>query len=111
MLLDFLARFVALVPRPRASLIRYYGMFARNSRFRARVTPAGRGKWSTAANEAPTGTGNECEDVATPPTRLGIHRNKVNQRLERARDLYPERKLTRANRTRAAVAINALRCP
>ena len=30
--------------RPRVNLIRYYGVFAPNSRFRARVTPAERGK-------------------------------------------------------------------
>lgn len=52
--LDFLARLAALVPRPRVNLIRYFGVFAPNSRFRARVTPAGRGKESTAAGGAST---------------------------------------------------------
>ena len=68
--LDFLARLAALVPRPRVNLIRYYGVFAPNSRFRARVTPAGRGKGSTAANAAPTVAGDEREDVATPAQRM-----------------------------------------
>lgn len=34
----------ALVPRPRAHLTRYHGVFAPHSRWRAEVTPAGRGK-------------------------------------------------------------------
>lgn len=57
--LDFIARLAALVPRPRVNLIRYYGVFAPNSRFRARVTPAGRGKGSTAAGGAPTVAAND----------------------------------------------------
>ena len=60
------ARLAALVPRPRVNLIRYYGVFAPNSRFRARVTPAGRGKGSVAAGDALTAAGNEREDVAAP---------------------------------------------
>jgi hypothetical protein len=43
----------ALVPRPRLNLIRYYVVFAPNSRFRARVTPAGRDKGRVAARRAP----------------------------------------------------------
>ena len=42
--LDFIARLAALVPRPRAHLTRYHGVFAPQSRWRAEVTPAGRGK-------------------------------------------------------------------
>ncbi len=42
--LDFLARLAALVPRPRAHLTRYHDVFAPHSRWRAEVTPAGRGK-------------------------------------------------------------------
>ena len=42
--LDFMARLAALVPRPRAHLTRYHGVFAPHSRWRAEVTPAGRGK-------------------------------------------------------------------
>ena len=41
--LDFLARLAALVPTPRVNLTRFHGVFALNSRYRARVTPAGRG--------------------------------------------------------------------
>jgi hypothetical protein len=42
--LDFIARLVALVPRPRANLTRFHGEFAPNSNYRALVTPTGRGK-------------------------------------------------------------------
>ena len=42
--LDFIARLAALVPRPRVNLTRYHGVFAPNSKHRALVTPAKRGK-------------------------------------------------------------------
>ena len=42
--LDFLARLAALVPRPRVNLTRFHGVFAPNSAWRPRVTPAGRGR-------------------------------------------------------------------
>ena len=42
--LDFVARLVALVPKPRVNLTRFHGVFAPNSRHRASVTRAGRGK-------------------------------------------------------------------
>jgi len=54
--LDFMARLAALVPRPRVHLTRYHGVFAPHSRWRAEVTPAGRGK--------PTAT-----DLRTPAER------------------------------------------
>jgi hypothetical protein len=41
--LDFIARLVALVPKPRVNLTRFHGVFAPNSKHRARVTPAKRG--------------------------------------------------------------------
>ena len=50
--LDFLARLAALVPRPRINLTRFHGLFAPNSRLRARITPARRGRG--AAIESPT---------------------------------------------------------
>ena len=37
---DWLARLAALVPRPRAHLTRYHGVFAPNCRLRARVVPS-----------------------------------------------------------------------
>jgi len=42
-----MARLAALVPRPRTHLTRYHGVFAPHSRWRAEVTPAGRGKATT----------------------------------------------------------------
>ena len=42
--LDFIARLVALVPKPRVNLTRFHGVFAPNSKYRSRVTPAKRGK-------------------------------------------------------------------
>jgi hypothetical protein len=44
--LDFIARLAALVPKPRVNLTRFHGVFAPNSRHRALVTPARRGKGS-----------------------------------------------------------------
>ena len=42
--LDFISRLIALVPRPRVNLTRFHGVFAPNSKHRALVTPASRGK-------------------------------------------------------------------
>ena len=42
--LDFISRLVALVPKPRVNLTRFHGVFAPHSKYRARVTPARRGK-------------------------------------------------------------------
>jgi hypothetical protein len=42
--LDFISRLVSLIPRPRVNLTRFHGVFAPNSKYRSKVTPAGRGK-------------------------------------------------------------------
>ena len=42
--LDFLSRLAAMVPAPRVNLTRYHGVFAPNSQYRVRVTPAKRGR-------------------------------------------------------------------
>jgi hypothetical protein len=42
--LDFIAKLVALVPKPRVNLSRFHGVFAPNSKHRVEVTPAKRGK-------------------------------------------------------------------
>jgi hypothetical protein len=39
-----MARLAALVPKPRANLTRFHGVFAPNSKHRALITPAKRGK-------------------------------------------------------------------
>jgi hypothetical protein len=56
--LDFIARLAALVPKPRVNLTRFHGVFAPNSRHRALVTPAKRGRGNKAklADEQPTAT-------------------------------------------------------
>ena len=41
--MDFIAKLAALVPKPRTNLTRFHGVFAPNSKFRVRVTPAKRG--------------------------------------------------------------------
>jgi len=43
-----------LVPKPRANLTRFHGVFAPNSAHRAQVTPAKRGKGNKASNKAST---------------------------------------------------------
>ena len=45
-LVDFIAKLAVLVPKPRVNLTRFHGVFAPNSKYRARVTPAKRGKGS-----------------------------------------------------------------
>jgi len=54
--LDFIARLAALVPRPRVNLTRFHVVFAPNSKYRALVTPArrGRGNQARVADEPPT---------------------------------------------------------
>ncbi len=42
--LDFIAQLAALVPKPRVNLTRFHGVFAPNSKHRALVTPAKRGR-------------------------------------------------------------------
>ncbi len=39
-----ISRLVSLVPKPRVNLTRFHGVFASNSKHRAQVTPAKRGK-------------------------------------------------------------------
>lgn len=58
--LDFIARLSALVPKPRVNLTRFHGVFAPNSKHRALVTPAMRGKGSKkvkVSDEPPTPAG------------------------------------------------------
>ena len=42
--LDFISRLVSLVPKPRVNLTRFHGVFAPNSKHRALITPAKRGR-------------------------------------------------------------------
>ena len=49
--MDFIARLVALVPKPRVNLTRFHGVLGPNSAHRAQVTPAKRGKGNKARTE------------------------------------------------------------
>ena len=72
--LDFIARLAALVPKPRVNLTRFHGVFAPNSKHRALVTPAKRGK------------GNKPEAVDEPQERTPAERRASMtwaQRLKR----------------------------
>jgi len=53
--LDFIAKLAALVPPSRANLTRFHGVFAPNSRYRARVVPGRQGRESSGSlTEEPT---------------------------------------------------------
>ena len=70
--LDFIARLAALVPKPRVNLTRFHGVFAPNSKHRALVTPAKRGKGnkSKTSDEAQQQTPFERRAVMTWAQRL-----------------------------------------
>jgi hypothetical protein len=50
--LDFIARLAGLVPKPRVNLTRFHGVFAPNSKYRARMTRAKRGRGGRHATTA-----------------------------------------------------------
>ena len=54
---DFIARLVALVPKPRVNLTRYHGVFAPNSRLRGVITPGKRGGRAGVLDSAEPETG------------------------------------------------------
>jgi hypothetical protein len=58
--LDFMARLAALVPKPRVNLTRFHGVFAPNSKHRALVTPAKRGKGNNREENCKMG---DCESA------------------------------------------------
>ena len=69
--LDFIARLAARVPKPRVNLTRFHGVFAPNSRYRARVTPAGRGKGRRLTKRNPDDSPpGECHAAMTWAQRL-----------------------------------------
>jgi len=70
--LDFISRLVALIPKPRVNLTRFHGVFAPNSRYRAMVTPAkrGRGKKTKVANDKQDRTPSERHAAMTWAQRL-----------------------------------------
>ena len=74
--LDLLARLAALIPRPRVNLIRYHGVFAPNSKLRARIVP---GKRPRSAQRPAN-----CSNKPTPATRAESPRLTWAERLKRA---------------------------
>ena len=64
--MDFIARLVALVPKPRVNLTRFHGVFAPNSAHRAQVTPAKRGKGNKAR------TADAAEDATSAERRAAM---------------------------------------
>ena len=70
--LDFIAKLVALVPKPRVHLTRFHGVFAPHSKYRAWVTPArrGQGKKGQAAQQQPDQTPAERRASMTWAQRL-----------------------------------------
>jgi hypothetical protein len=77
--LDFIARLAAaLVPKPRVNLTRFHGVFAPNSKHRALVTPAkrGRGNQARVIKERPSPAG----QAAVRAVRLTMPKtNSANQ--------------------------------
>ena len=68
--LDFIARLAALVPRPRVNLTRFHGVFAPNSKHRALITPAQRGKGRKTTDETQDRTPAERHAAMTWAQRL-----------------------------------------
>jgi hypothetical protein len=67
-----ISRLVSLVPKPRVNLTRFHGIFAPNSKYRALITPAkrGRGKKANTLNEAQDQTSAEKRASMTWAKRL-----------------------------------------
>jgi Putative transposase len=67
---DFIARLAALVPKPRAHLTRYHGVFAPASRDRARVVPRSRAVAATQAGKCGEGSATDRQRSLTWAQRL-----------------------------------------
>jgi hypothetical protein len=68
--MDLLAKLAALVPRPRANLTRYHGVFAPNSTLRARIVP-GKPRNNRTAQAAASNLANRSgEPEPAEPTQL-----------------------------------------
>ena len=93
--LDFLARLAALVPRPRINLTRFHGVFAPNSRLRARVA-----RRAPDRAEASEGDGAEAPAV---PASLGSSR--WARRLRRVFGIDVESCSSRGGRLRILACI------
>ena len=65
-----ISRLVALIPKPRVNLTRFHGVFAPNSKHRAEVTPAKRGKVKKPQSPDEDQTPVECRAAMTWAKRL-----------------------------------------
>ena len=69
--MGFLRRLAALVPPPRANLVRYFGVFASNARVRPRAVPAAPAPWLPEAASCPVAP-EHVEHVRPPRPRRPI---------------------------------------
>jgi hypothetical protein len=67
----FLRRLAALVPPPRANLVRYFGVFAPNARVRPRVVPVPPPSAPLTEAASPSGAGASPPPATPPPHPLG----------------------------------------
>ena len=91
---DWLARLAALVPRPRAHLTRYHGVFAPNCRMRARVVP------STSATTIHKRQRCKAREASSPSSPLPLND-----------DGLPMAPMTWAERLRRVFQIDITTCP
>jgi len=75
---DFIAKLAALVPKPRVNLTRFHGVFAPNSKHRARVAPAKRVKGSKpkTSDELVNEKALPIEAPSLPESRAPLHHQK-----------------------------------
>jgi ribosomal protein S27E len=93
---DFMARLAALVPRPRANLTRYHGVFAPNCKLRHLIVPRSSGERSNTHRDA---TQRCDDDVRNDPTAAANT------------DTTPTAPLTWAQRLQRVFAIDITHCP
>ena len=75
--LEMLERLAALVPAPKAHLVRYSGVLAPASKWRALIVPAGSGKESERPEPSAQSTGTHCGELqegVCPEAALSSHR-------------------------------------
>jgi hypothetical protein len=104
---DFMARLAALVPRPRANLIRYHGVLAPAHPWR---------RWVTGMGQESEGPGSDSGTGTGPAARRGLHRHgdggAVVNEDEPADIVHPPKApLTWAERLRRVFGIEITVCP
>ena len=75
--LDLLAKLAALVPRPRVNLTRYHGVFAPNSKLRARLVPGKTRKKRTHKPDLSNQSSLPTQPEPPDPTRLTWAQRRV----------------------------------